>query len=792
MRNVSLSYDVVVVGGGFAGTVAAISAARNGSRVILVQDRPVLGGNGSSEVRVHVGGASEHGHRYDARESGILEEIRLETAVRDPFNTYSWIDAVLYTWCEAEPNLDVLLNTHVHDLKRDGDTIVSVVGINNGNETFYDISGKMFIDGTGHGTIGALAGAEYRKGREARGEFNESIAPVEADDHTLGASILFQAMDRGHPVDFKAPAWAKDFSKERPPRHIPGKSSNHEKYWHTDTSGWWWVEYGGALDTVHDSEVIRKELQAIVLGVWDFIKNHHYNQKTREQARNFAITWMGAVPGHRESRRLMGDYILNQNDLMAGRIFDDQIAVGGWSVDLHPPGGFWDARPSANQILMDATYTIPFRSIYSKNIPNLLFASRCISATHVAHGSTRLIATLSLIGQAAGAAAHACIQKQCNPRELLTDGIKDLQQALIKEDHWLLGIKNEDVRDLALHAHVSSNSEFPCKIEGVDRWVPLYFPVGQRFHLPPSGRGGPAVALFYMKNASGSEQVITGGLRLDGGRYAFKAREDVATFSITLPGNSEGWFEATPVEGELDFSRGGPYWIYLNGCDDDGVAWGMNAYHWPAMSTGFLHEESGEWKQHVLRTMAFYDPLMGERGAFCFEISNVPSPYPASSINNGYHRPHVGPNLWISAPFRETYKIPHLLTAIEREDRYKFDSVHDEIEVYVEFNEVTTFSEIWFTFDTDLDNPYPHQNYEGLRSKDWPIHGKAPNCIAEMDIFIEEDPGNARELVGRIKGNYQRRYKFKLERPVSTKKIILVPRKNWGFHCYGLYEVRIY
>ncbi|MFX0101944.1 MAG: FAD-dependent oxidoreductase [Candidatus Hodarchaeota archaeon] len=792
-RKVSLDYDVVVVGGGVAGTVAAISAARSGSKTVLVQNRSVLGGNGSSEVRVHIGGASHSGYRYDARESGILEEIRLETAVRDPYNTYSWIDTVLYSYCEKEPDLDVLFNTHVSEVKKNGSKITSVVGINNGDETTYEISGKVFIDGTGHGTVGYLAGAEFRMGREARSEFNESVAPVEADGKTLGASILFRAEDVGRPVDFTPPSWAIDYSKERPPRHVPGKSGDHDRYWHGDTSGWWWVEWGGSIDRIHDNEAIRKRLQSLVYGLWDFIKNHHYNQKTREEARNFAITWIGSVPGHRESRRLLGDYLLNQNDLEACKIFDDQIAVGGWSIDLHPPEGFWDSEPSCTHTLMDMEYSIPFRSIYSKDVLNLFMASRCVSATHAAHGSTRLIATLAVIGQAAGAAAHMCIVNDYSPRDLLNKDIKKLQQLLLKEDQWLLGISNEDPDDLARHAKISSNSEYPCFFDVVEKWIPLYFPIAQRFHVPSHDKGNesPEVS-FYLRNTSNQEQEVTGGLRRDPTRFPFKGEEDLATFSVKVTPNSEGWFTVSMREGDLDFSAGGEYWLYLNGLDEDGVEWGMQCFQWPGTLMGFYNEDEEKWYLHRKSGYGFYGAHIGSRGTFCFKIVNVPSPFPAGAMNNGKHRPFYNPNLWISAPFKQPYKTPNLLSVSERRDQYPVDVLHDKIEVYVDFKDDTEFSELWFTFDTDLDNPYPHQNYGDMKIKDWPILGKAPNCISEMDIFLEKEAGGSRELIGSVKDNYQRRVKVKLDKPVKGKRAILVPKKNWGFHCYGLYELRIY
>ncbi|MBD3185921.1 FAD-dependent oxidoreductase [Candidatus Bathyarchaeota archaeon] len=794
-RLVNLSGDVIVVGGGVAGVCAAISAARSGTRTILIQDRPVLGGNASSEIRVHIGGASEHGYHYDARESGVIEEIRLETAVRDPFNTSAWIDTVLLSACKKESLLEILLNTYVFDSSVEDGFIRSVMAHDITSETTYNVVGKIFVDGTGHGSLGALAGAEFRMGREARGEFKEDIAPETADDHTLGASILFRAEDMDRPINFTPPSWAKDFSKNLPPRTILGKSSNHPRYWHADTAGWWWVEHGGMLDTIHDNHEIRDELQSIILGAWDYIKNHHPADEVRRQAENFDITWMGALPGHRESRRLMGDYILKQQDLESCRIFEDQIAVGGWSMDLHPPGGFWDSNPSASHTYMEVPYTIPYRAIYSKNVKNLFMGSRCISATHVAHGSTRLIGTLALVGQAAGTAAHACIKHGCLPRDLLAGyHIQELQQKLLKEDHWLIGIPADDPLDLAADATIMATSEYPCCFDSHDAFIPLYFPVAQRFHLPNQEKGANSCKLsLFLRNASSKTQKVRGGMRLDDGRLYFTAKEDLATFTASIPPCEGSWIECTIEPGDFTLQAAGNYWIYVDGLDEDGVEWGMDRFQWPGTRTGLYNEEQDKWMIHRGTKNDLYHGVLGARGTFCFKLENVPSPYPATAINNGFHRPGIAPNLWISAPVREGgYTPPILLEGNERSaNKEKLDTPPlDDVEIRINFPSERVVREIWFTFDTDLDKPFPHQDYGRMKIKDWPIHGKAPTCISSLEIRTNQDGED--QTITRMSGNFQRRVKLELPEPLLTDHLVVVPTRNWGFHCFGVYEIRVY
>ncbi|NMC06497.1 MAG: FAD-dependent oxidoreductase, partial [Candidatus Lokiarchaeota archaeon] len=332
--------DVAVIGGGLAGTCAAIAAARQGAKAVLVEQREVLGGNGSSLVRVHIGGAPDHGWHFDARETGIIEELRLTYAVKDPTNSYAWIDAVLRDACLAEPSLSVHHGIAIDAVEIanhgvDGYTkrIMSCSGMQQGSETRHVFKAKVFVDGTGDGTVGALAGAEYRLGREARAEFGESIAPDVADQCVLGSSIMFEARDLGHPVPFMPPPWAKklptDYSRTRVGR-IPAGGHEGNGYWHgTMHVGWWWNELGGTLDTIRDDARIKHELLATLYGLWDHVKNS--GDPRYANAANYDITWVGAIPGKRESRRIIGDYILKQDDLTSGTIFPDQVAAGGWT-----------------------------------------------------------------------------------------------------------------------------------------------------------------------------------------------------------------------------------------------------------------------------------------------------------------------------------------------------------------------------------------------------------------------------------------------------------------------------
>ena len=444
----TIDADVVVVGGGMSGLSAAIAAARNGAVTVLVQDRPMLGGNSSSEVRLHTLGAdgSGAGDKTDARESGIIEEVRLEESVRNAQRSYSVWDLILYEWVKREPKITLLLNSHCCGVTMAAADRLGAVQVSRpGTEDLFTVRARQFIDCSGDGRLGAEAGAEYRVGREARSEFGESFAPEQPDRKTLGSSILFTTRQYDRPMPFVAPDWIRKFPRcEDLPHRTHGD-------WNW---GFWWVEFGGEMDTIKDGERIRDELLAAALGLWDHIKN---SGKHPDSA-NWALEWMGFVPGKRESRRFVGDYMLRQQDVQAGEVFTDGVAYGGWPIDLHPPEGIYGKEPPCTQVKVPL-YNIPYRCLYSRNIRNLQMAGRIASASHVAFGSTRIMATGAMMGQATGTAAALCVKRGCMPRELGRDGIVDLQQQLLKDDAYIVGASNHDPADLARRAKVAASSE---------------------------------------------------------------------------------------------------------------------------------------------------------------------------------------------------------------------------------------------------------------------------------------------------------------------------------------------
>ena len=446
-------FDVCVIGGGMAGMCAALAAARNGAKTAIVQDRPVFGGNASSEVRMWICGA----HGAHTKETGLLEEIQLENQYLNPGGNYSIWDSVLWAKIAFQPGLTTFLNCSCTDAEMEGNRIAGIKAWQLTSQTWHNIRARTFIDCSGDSILAAVTGAEFRVGRESRAEFNEDIQPTQGDSKTMGNSLLLQLRRTEEDQPFVAPGWA--YKIERPsdlPHRIDGVRAHN----------FWWMEIGGLQDTIRDAETIRDSLMKLGYGVWNYIKNH---APERAQAANWALEWAGSLPGKRENRRFIGDHTLTQNDVRAGGHFDDIIAYGGWSMDDHHPAGiFYPGEPTVFHAA-PSPYGIPYRSLYSRNIANLLFAGRNISVTHAALSSTRVMATCAILGQAAGTAGALCRRYECDPRSLSSgERLRELQSLLQEDDCWLPGHPRTLSR-LTLKGRLEGTGEVGRLLDGQDR-----------------------------------------------------------------------------------------------------------------------------------------------------------------------------------------------------------------------------------------------------------------------------------------------------------------------------------
>lgn len=418
-------FDLVVVGGGVAGMSAALSAARLGCRVALVQDRPLLGGNNSSEVRVHLG--ARIGMNPYPRLGGLVKEFGPSRGgnaqPKDYYEDQKKLDVVL-----AERNISLFLNYRAVAVETENSQIRSVraVHIENGGERVFEA--PLFADCTGDGTIGYLAGADYLMGRESRDMFGESLAPEKPDSLMMGASVQWYSEETSSKISFPVFEYGLNFNEH-----------NCEKV----TMGEWQWEVMGP-NPITEAERVRDYGLMVIYSNWSFLKNRLKNNDEWQKRR---LAWVAYIAGKRESRRLLGDYIVKQDDIHKQVFHEDASVTLTWSIDLHFPDSAnaakFPAAPflTATNHLYIKPYAIPYRCLYSRNINNLFMAGRDISVTHVAFGSARLMRTGAMMGEVVGMAASLCRKHGILPREVYQHHLDELK-ALMRKGVGKPGLPN--------------------------------------------------------------------------------------------------------------------------------------------------------------------------------------------------------------------------------------------------------------------------------------------------------------------------------------------------------------
>jgi hypothetical protein len=441
------SFELVVIGGGMAGCCTAISAARLGVRVGLIQNRPVLGGNNSSEVRVGLSGqihqepypplgdlVDEIGpigywNYHDAQRNPGLPRSRevLEAVRANPSRTIhnagpaaNYEDDKKLRAVLAEQNLRLFLNMHAFRVERDeqGRRITAVIARSTTDGRELRFSGRWFADCTGDATIGFLAGAAWHTGRESRAETGESLAPEQADPMTMGTSVQWDSVPEDEPAPFPECPWA-----------VPFDEHTYQRL----TRGDWDWEAGIGRDQLADIEQIRDLGLRAVFGNWAYLKNH---SPVKHRFANRRLAWVAYVGGKRESRRLMGDVILQEQDLVERKPYPDACVTLTWPIDLHYPHpenskSFpgQEFRSIAKSVRIQP-YPIPYRCLYSADVPNLFMAGRNISVTHVALGSVRVQRTTGMMGEVVGMAAALCKQHDTDPRGVYEKHLDELKQLM--------------------------------------------------------------------------------------------------------------------------------------------------------------------------------------------------------------------------------------------------------------------------------------------------------------------------------------------------------------------------
>jgi hypothetical protein len=410
-------FDLVVIGGGLAGTCSAISGARSGLKVALIQDRPVLGGNNSSEVRVHLGGKTMLGP-YPALGGVVRELSPARRGNAGPPERYE--DSKKLKVVAGEKNLSLFLSTHVSEVEKDGKKISAVIGRNIRTGKRLRFSGRVFADCTGDGTVGFLAGADYRMGREGKDQTGETLAPAKADKMTMGSSVQWYSRPAGAPSAFPKCPWAVQFTEENVQRV---------------TGGEWNWETGMNKHQIDQFEEVRDYGMLVIYGNWAFLKN---SPRSRAKYANLKLDWIAHIAGKRESRRLLGDVILTEQDITGQKAFDDACVTTTWTIDLHYPHPKNTQQFPGREFrsiakhLRIKPYPIPYRCLYSRNIDNLFMAGRDISVTHVALGTIRVMNTCGMMGEVVGMAAAICKERETTPRGVYKDYLEDLKKRMTK------------------------------------------------------------------------------------------------------------------------------------------------------------------------------------------------------------------------------------------------------------------------------------------------------------------------------------------------------------------------
>jgi len=756
--------EVLVIGSGVSGYSAAIQAGRCGARTILLEKDAVLGGNSGPDLGVGITGADRY-HAY-AGETGVIQELQEEGCRTDAvthvsggtmgYSIHRRFEAVVQEHLERA-GVRVLKRHYARRPVMEGARIVAVLAEDLAafRTVRVEVSGAV-IEASGDGEIGALAGAHFDWGTEQRSEHGERSAPEARTDRVQGTSLVAIAHRTDREVRFIPPAGTPEFV----PRVWHGSMASflhHHDGWFSEQKDLFFLyvtETGGHLDTVGEDGVIYELLLKQLWAEWDHIKNGPH----AEEARCWDLLWVSPKAGKRESRRFLGDHVLTQADLESGRTFEDDIAYGGHDLDDHRPLG------EGSDIFAHSIpplYGIPYRACYSRNLDNLFLAGRLISATHLAHSSTRIMRTGAAIGQAVGLAAALCLKHGCSPRGLGQTRLAELQQELLSRDATLLGRGSADPTDLARQAQVSADSELRYNAQTPGPLVPLIAPAGVLLWDWPERLD--AVEM-YLRNASEVEQPLQlSVLRArreprwtnpeDWHAWGWNDLRDEA-FAVlqrrsgVLQAGSEGWFRLELEGAELgrkdSASDADRVIVQLEA--NPAVQWAMAERFCEVAEAIERSHHSPRWKPlGAMGTLRLFpEPALGE----------------AANVLNGFHRRFSrGPlNMWMSDP---ADGLPQSLT--------------------LEWDAPRTVSSVCLTFDNLVRQTHENPWHAGTRV--------VPTLVRDYEVSVWRDGEWARVL--QVSDNYHRRRVHDFE-PVQASRLRLTVRAAWGEGLGArVYEVRV-
>lgn len=725
-------FDFVVCGAGLAGMIAAVSAARRGLKTALLNDRSVPGGNSSSEIGVGIAGASRKGQNPSvyARETGLVDEIRLNLDYATGYCGYGDAaarDAVFLDLLYNEPNLTLYLNTVVTDATVKDGKITSVIAYRMRQDEKIEFVAPVYADCTGDSVVAHKAGADTAMG-------------AETDASTMGCTLFFEIEDVGHPVKFVRPAFAHDVAKMDFMKDI----KNPEKRRMLHVGGrFWMLEYGGHINTISDSEHITLELRKLVFGLWDHIKN----SGEFPNAENFVIKRVHSLAGSRESRRILGDYILTETDIDQGVHFADSVATGGYNMGTHAPKGIYDDLPAAEVIPVPSCFDIPYRCLYSRNVDNLFMAGRNISATHLALSATRITATCGVVGQAVGTAAWLCKKYDFTPRDVYNNAIPELQQALLEDDQYIIGRRETGCEELEKQFAVTADST--CDYENLpDSEIerPLTHCLGLVLPIKTEKLDGVSIKV---KNLTDQPQTLKIRILAGSKAEAYLPERILSELELPVEANYCGWL---PIA--VGQPHGGDSKVYLALLENENLAVYGTANHLPgaltckyytAKTDGFsrftcpLNSDTGFIGQDNLYTsfnLCFKDVLPRQ---------NIFTP---DNLLNGFTRPYGHANLWLSEK-QETANV--VLTA--QQPQYV-----RRIEIY---------------FNNELEND--RRNVIPAAT------------VKDYNLCLTTDGG---QEVIEIRDNFQRKSVVEINKNVSQIKLELL--STYGDRQYGIYGIKLY
>lgn len=764
MKKEKKKFEVVVVGGGLAGLCAAIAAARSGVATCLLHNRPVLGGNSSSEIRVTPHGAAAF-HAY-ARETGVISELLIkeralnhEEIFENGWTNSVW-DMVQYDMVQKTENLTLYLNTDFQEvIMADKRNICAIKTFTQNSEVELMIEGDIFIDCSGDGVLAFQAGCEWRMGSESRAEFDEPHAPEHGSDDVMGSSIHFKTKRMDYPVPFEAPEWAiryEDasffYQNGRPPKDERG--------------GYWWLEIGVPYHTIHQNEEVRHELTRHALGVWDWMKNR--DPKMKEVTKNYALDWIGQIPGKRESRRIMGQYLMTEHDPQNCTVFDDEIAFGGWFIDLHTPGGLLadDSEPASGENYNTFTdyavksyagpYGIPLRCLIAKDVDNLMMAGRNVSVTHAALGTVRVMSTTALLGQAAGTASAHAVLNQGSISSLTETDITAIQQQLLRDGCFLPNYKNIDPRDLARQAKINASSsakEYGAGPEskGAHHGLNIWKDQPQYTDTVLRTRKGQLIAVgdsflksisICVTNTSDSTQRLQAKLLAVAHVWDYRITDlrVLASSAVEVPPGTKQWVDFNINVDTLEVGK----FVRLDVLPNEHVEWLLAG----KIVTG--HMASYQIGSNKMRRF-------GSGHTLSFKVNTPQACYEPENVINGVTRPAAFTNLWKSDPIQP---LPQWIG--------------------LTWNEPKRIDKVQLIFAGHL-----------LRE----LHAYAPfyrdpQCV--RDYSISAWIAGKWEKIIEIEGNYQRQQVHVLAEPITTDKLQVEVHATNGDDSAQIYEVRCY